>query len=495
MKQLSRCVLLVTVFGCPAAFSPAQEPQPPPAVDRTDPKAVAEAYVTACRAGDTEAAMALVCGEEKTLQALRMMLKYWGEATGADGEGGADWAAALRESLCLPSPGKLPLAGALKGAAVEGDRAQVTFDIALAMEQQLVLKRAADGTWAVDVLESAKASAGGEDTYVTRMLEAWGDMDEGEGAPLAAYGSYDTLRRLEEGLTEYAQEHDGCLPPAEKWVDEIELYVLDRSAFRSPGAPDLAYGFAMNTEAGGRKYVVEDEMPEEGDEFLILFEWPGGERNAIATPDQLAQATSYWPDGSVAYLTSQGDIDALPKGMTLQEKRAADQQEEAGNMPDADDPQMQMYHCAANLRVLASAARRYAREHGGLLPPAASWQDDLAPYILQVENEGWWGQEGEQDPLHCPAAVDTEFGYAINAAIAGKSALDLTDQASLVLFFESNLNTPNAAGDPERDRCDPPRHKVDWMEEDSPGLNQVVYLTGDTDYHGRPELKGGMAME
>jgi hypothetical protein len=281
MKQLSRCALVAVILGCLGALSVAQEPQPPP-VERTDPKAVAEAYITACRAGDVEAALALIGGDEKFLMAMRLMLKYWGEYAGTDEEGGNDWASSFREALCLPSPGKLPVTHTLKEATVEGDRAQMSYAAALATEHKLVLKRAEDGAWAVDVVESVKASSGDEGTDIAQMLETIGDLSEGQGGVLAAYESYDALRRLEEGLQEYAQEHDGCLPPAGKWVDEIELYVLDRSAFKSPGAPDLAYGFAMNTEASGRKCWSADDGPDEGDEFLVLFEWPGGERNLLA---------------------------------------------------------------------------------------------------------------------------------------------------------------------------------------------------------------------
>ncbi|MBM3476173.1 MAG: hypothetical protein FJX75_23120 [Armatimonadetes bacterium] len=473
------------------ALTAAAIAQERPAVDRTDPKAVAEAYITACRAGDVEGALALLVNDEKITKPLRQILKFATEFA-SDREPGVSFADSFRESLCLPFAGTLPMTHALKDAAVEGDRAQLSFEIALATEQKLVLRRAADGTWGVDIMESAKATAGGKGTYITEMLEGLSSIDQGEGASLAAGESSDVLYRLDQALAEYAQEHDGCLPPAEKWVDEIELYVLDRTAFKSPGAPDLAYGFAMNVAAGGRKYVVEDEMAEEGEEFLVLFEWPGGERNATATPEQLAQTTSFWPDGSVALLTSRGAIDVLPKGMTLEQKRAADAQAMQPDMPAADDPGMHLYQCAANLRVLAAAARKYAREHGGLLPLAESWQDDLAPYILIVRDEGWWGEEGEQDPLHCPAAADIEFGYAINVAVAGKNALDLTDQGSLVLFFESNLNTPNAAGNPERDKCDPPRHQAPWAEGEDAGLNQVAYLTGDTGYYGKPEFEGGI---
>ncbi len=451
-------------------------------MDRTDPQAVAAAYLDACHAGHVDAALALI-SDDRTRDGLRRMVDVWRDAKEEGPWWG--WDAFVRGSLLLPLPADSPIDRQPRDVALEGDRAQVTFALSLSLPQTLVLTRDAAGNWGVDVLESAKAADPGEDSFVAGMFQSMVLAPEGpgtEGEPFA-YASYAALSRLGSALAEYAEEHEGCLPLAEKWVDEIELYVLDRSAFRSPGAPDLAYGFAMNAEAGGKPYGDMEEMGgAEEAEFLVLFEWPGGERNATVTPEQLAQTPSFWPDGSVGFVNSWGQIDVLPKDTSLEQFRAAQMEEDNGE-PDEDDPEMQAYRCAANLELLAMAARKYAREHGGLLPAAESWQDDLAPYVLLGRQGDEWDEDeaGEPDPYHCPAAPGIAFGYAINAAVAGRNALDLTNQEALILFFESDLNVVNAAGDPERDQCDPRRHKQTWAEEGGLGTyNQVAYVTGDT---------------
>jgi hypothetical protein len=72
-------------------------------------------------------------------------------------------------------------------------------------------------------------------------------------------------------MPEYAHEHGEALPPAGRWVDEIELYVLDRSLFRSPGAPEQECGYAMTAAAGG--WAIEDWH--RGHQIAVLVEWPG----------------------------------------------------------------------------------------------------------------------------------------------------------------------------------------------------------------------------
>jgi hypothetical protein len=393
--------------------------------------------------------------------------------------------------LIVPWPTGVPATRGTPTAAVDGDRATVTVDLSIPLPGTLVLLRDAEGRWGIDLMESAAAGAASDEEreLATGMLGvmsgASGMAPGGEG--LDAYGSYEALYRLQEALTEYAADHDGCLPPADRWVDEIELYVLDRAAFGSPGAPELPYGFAMNVEASGRKYGGEDMGPPT-EEFLVLFDWPGGERNATATPEQLAQTTSFWPDGSVGFLSSTGEIDALPRGTTLEAQRAAEAAEEAAATVE-EGPGPHLYQCSANLELLAMAARRYARDHGGLLPAAATWQDDLAPYVLLVQEGDWWGgdEAEEPDPFHCPAASELQFGYAINAAVAGRNALDLSDQDTLVLFFETDLNVANAAGDPQRDACNPPRHRTGEGDEADSAFNTVAFVTGETSWQSDPE--------
>jgi hypothetical protein len=171
-------------------------------------------------------------------------------------------------------------------------------------------------------------------------------------------------------------------------------------------------------------------------------------------PDDLAEAESFWPDGSIAYITADSNTGALPKGLAFADLRLADELEN---------------QCSSHLRALAKAARRYAREHDGLLPGADRWQDDLALYLLE-EGAG-------EEVFTCPSRPELQVAYAINSEIAGKNAMELTDHDDTILFFESDLNMPNAAGDPEQDAPPLGRHLTEW---DARRINQVAYLNGYT---------------
>ena len=55
--------------------------------------------------------------------------------------------------------------------------------------------------------------------------------------------------------------------------------------------------------------------------------------------------------------------------------------------------------------------------------------------------------------------------------------MELTDHEDIVLFFGSDLNVPNAAGDPNQDAPAHARHVNEW---DGRRINQVAYLSGST---------------
>jgi hypothetical protein len=190
--------------------------------------------------------------------------------------------------------------------------------------------------------------------------------------------------------------------------------------------------------------------------MLVLFEWPGAERNASAMPDEVAGAASFWDDGRIAFIAGDQNTGALPKGTTFADLRQAEELR--------DD-------CRAHLSALAGAARRYAREHAGLLPSAEAWQDELALYLLEVG--------ADETVFTCPAAPELTFAYAINRAVAGQDATELTDHGDIVLFFESDLNVPNAAGDPEQDVPAVGRHVLEW---DGRRVHQTAKLSGSTGY-------------
>lgn len=63
-------------------------------------------------------------------------------------------------------------------------------------------------------------------------------------------------KQLGLGLMMYAQDYDGQLPPAEKWMTETQLYTKNRSIYVCPivkkETPKAASSYAMNTRLSGK---------------------------------------------------------------------------------------------------------------------------------------------------------------------------------------------------------------------------------------------------
>jgi hypothetical protein len=415
---------------------------------------VAKAYVKACQAGDIEGVVALLGPNEALKAAIRQMA-----AGMRGGPPGMSFEQMLMEMRFMPM--QMGGEATLVDAKVEEKGAVVGFLVTSGFDQKIILAKQADGTWAVQLVESIKATTKNHTSFLEMELTS---MAGGGGGGEARRSGPGGLYKLAQAMREYAGEHEGKLPPAEFWTDEIELYVLDRQAFRSLAAPDKPYGYAMYAEAGGARFNADERR-------LILVEAPGDVRNAVVTKDDLPKLKPVQPDGSISYALSDGEVQTLPKGVPWETVLAPPVPAQA----QREDMDQSMFVCQDNLRRLVDAARKYARRHGGVLPKADDWEAELQPYLE--------AGRGDQNPFLCPAAPEIKHPYAINAAIAGKNALELTDQEGLVLFFESKLNVPNAAGDPGRDAADPPRHTM------GPGggpTNNVGYLSGGGMMGGMP---------
>jgi hypothetical protein len=415
-----------------------------PALDRTDPAAVAQAYVQACRVGDVTALLSLVSPDDPIRPAIAEAVT---DQDRGMQEVGLTMQDVLLEFLFLPL--KFDLDAEPAGSDVQGDTATVRINRNLLVEQRIVLQKAPDGTWFVKPIASVKATTGRKPTFLElqQSERSTGRQSAAEGP--AIWISQERLRRLQQALEEYAREHDNRYPPARTWTDAIEPYVLEGQAFKCPAAPELECGYAMNAAAGGQA-IPQDWGARRA--LLLLFEWPGGERNASAMPDKLATIKSFRPDHTIAAIDATGNTRTLEEGVVWEDIAAA------GELSNT---------CYSHLRILAQAARKYAREHDGLLPNAATWQDDLAVYLLD--------QPDPDAVYRCPAAPDLDCAYAINEEIAGKNARELTGHDSIVLFFESDLNVPNASGLPERDASAEGRHVDEW---NGGRRNNVAYLSG-----------------
>jgi hypothetical protein len=120
-----------------------------------------------------------------------------------------------------------------------------------------------------------------------------------------------------------------------------------------------------------------------------------------------------------------------------------------------------------------------------MLPALDTWQDDIAMLILDADQRFDAGAGNDPGDIHrCHAAPDLDFAYAINVDIAGKNALDVTGQDSIILLFESDLNQPNASGSPDRDMA-LGRHRLP----DRDPVSLVGYLSGRVDEFRPPEAQ------
>jgi ketosteroid isomerase-like protein len=263
--------------------------------------------------------------------------------------------------------------------------------------------------------------------------------------------SQNRIQRLYSAFQEYFRDHDSKFPPPEKWMDEIEPYLLDEDALKCPAAPNLEYGYAMNEDLAGQA------LPPGGPErrrTLVLFEWPSGERNAHAPQAALAAVKSLRADGVVVAVSAEGQGVAIPPGLTYDE------------MVDAEGHNQT---CQANLRRLADAARKFARDHDGVLPSAESWQADLTPYLLD--------ERDANTLLICPAVPELDYAYALNQEVAGKKLADFRGRGQTVLFFESDLNVPNACGVPDPNLAGKRRHLSYWSAPEG-RFDNLVYTNG-----------------
>lgn len=88
--------------------------------------------------------------------------------------------------------------------------------------------------------------------------------------------------------------------------------------------------------------------------------------------------------------------------------------------------------CGKNLKYVSLALRLYADQHDGKCPPAASWCDDVTPFL------------NKPDVLRCPRRSGDRSGFALNARIAGRTMSAIPPDT--ILLFESAQGW-NAAGD------------------------------------------------
>jgi hypothetical protein len=101
------------------------------------------------------------------------------------------------------------------------------------------------------------------------------------------------LKELSVALQEYADDHEGTLPPADTWATAVQPYLKNANVFRCPRRQKDGFSYAFNSHLGG---VVVDAVRSR-DTVPLLFESSSDYENA---KDPLTSFTA--PHGDVGYV-------------------------------------------------------------------------------------------------------------------------------------------------------------------------------------------------
>lgn len=88
--------------------------------------------------------------------------------------------------------------------------------------------------------------------------------------------------------------------------------------------------------------------------------------------------------------------------------------------------------CMSNAKIMSTALLMYAQDYDFRLPPARSWQTELAPYNAEGANT-------------CPSRAGVSPAYAFNREMSGKPLAMLKTPYDAPVIFESGLGTNNAS--------------------------------------------------
>ena len=99
------------------------------------------------------------------------------------------------------------------------------------------------------------------------------------------------------------------------------------------------------------------------------------------------------------------------------------------------------------LKAMQTAAELYHSSED-MYPKAHKWMDDL---LIRLQTQNLRKGEAEKKLKRPDVEANADqYGFAINAAVAGKYKGDLKDPKT-ILFFESKETNKNAVGDPKSD--------------------------------------------
>ncbi len=97
-------------------------------------------------------------------------------------------------------------------------------------------------------------------------------------------------------------------------------------------------------------------------------------------------------------------------------------------------------NCAISYEEVRQAVDAYTKDHNGTLPKAETWQDDVKPYLTQVnikkEDLGPFERLKPEGDWGCKQDDGTVTGMAYNDTVSGKKLTEIQDPYSTVMIFE-----------------------------------------------------------
>lgn len=222
--------------------------------------------------------------------------------------------------------------------------------------RKLVLTRDGEGKWGVDLERSIKATTGREKSFVLTeavQMRQRAQQAQGGGPDMTLEARQGAIREVAEAVIQWAEDHDGRLPPGQTWLDDVEAYSLDGKTPARPGAGEGECGYGLNAALAG---TTLPERYAERKRLVLLFECADSGRNVVGDPEQ--DPAPVEEDGGPSLV-------ALASGEALSVSADASPADALDDLVGGD-------MCMAHVRTLVKALRLHAREHDGYLPKAAS---------------------------------------------------------------------------------------------------------------------------
>jgi hypothetical protein len=251
-------------------------------------------------------------------------------------------------------------------------------------------------------------------------LWAIGCGGSGNSTPAFYSLSITRLMTLNTAMIQYESDSDDDLPLRGKWMDELVAYARDSTVFHSPNVGAAGYGYALSLAVAGHAVTEFVDPPS----MIALFDSTDLSRNATDSVSTVPSPPRYGAKNTISYL----DGHVQDQYTTTQSGQYALSQD--------------------RMKQLDLGLIMYANDFDESLPLANQWMDGIAPSVKSAI------------AFHSPAVEqlnESDYGYAMNSAIAGKSLTSFASPSTTYSLFDSTVLTRNATS-PLTTLPQPPRY-------------------------------------